>query len=379
MSRTTLFAIFLISVTFCLIIISQSCSKSIDKNDRVVRSIGGKLIDIEQLDGSVIKLMDSLKMPGLSMAIINNGKIAFYQVYGIKNIKTHVKVDSLTIFEAASLSKPLFAFFVMKQVDKGLIDLDKPLYQYLPNQDIENDERYKLITARMILSHTSGFPNWREGRLDLKFTPGTNFSYSGEGYQYLPKVVAELNHIPIQKLDSLFQLEIAEPIKAKRLYFSWNDDISTNKASGHKNGEVTGNGFDIWDQNNFGAAGGLQTDALNYARFLTSIMNQKVLTQRSLDEMLKKQIELPGEDINAKVIGATHWSLGFGMSMTNNGIRYWHAGNNGNRFQAWCHFNPTKQYGLVILSNSDKIQSTNFLPKLGDLLGDEIQFDLNQL
>jgi CubicO group peptidase (beta-lactamase class C family) len=132
--------------------------------------------------------MDSLGMPGLSIAIITNGKICYERALGVTNMSTGKKVDRNSIFEAASLSKPVFAFFVMKMVENGELDLDKPLYQYLPYADIAYDDRYKLITARMVLTHTSGLPNSRyydkadtgmhikNGDLYLKFTPGTNFS-----------------------------------------------------------------------------------------------------------------------------------------------------------------------------------------------------------
>jgi CubicO group peptidase (beta-lactamase class C family) len=90
------------------------------------------------------------------------------------------------------------------------------LYKYLPYPDIEYDDRYKLITARYALSHQTGFPNWRydepDKKLDIMFKPGTGFHYSGEGYQYLAKVIAHLNNIEEGKLDSIFQKEIAEPL-----------------------------------------------------------------------------------------------------------------------------------------------------------------------
>lgn len=119
-----------------------------------------------------------------------------------------MKVDDQSIFEAASMSKTVFTYFVLKMVDKKLLDLDTPLYRYFPYKDIEKNERYKLITAWMVLSHTTGFPNWRYfdkrdenrykyGELYLKFTPGTEFAYSREGYRYLSLVIAHLNGLSI--------------------------------------------------------------------------------------------------------------------------------------------------------------------------------------
>ena len=112
--------------------------------------------------------MDSLNIPGLSIAVINDGKVVYHQTFGFANLEKKLPVTKKTIFEGASLSKSVFAFFTMKYVEEGRLDLDKPLYEYLPNADIAYDERYKKITARMVLSHRSGLPNWRENEEDKK-------------------------------------------------------------------------------------------------------------------------------------------------------------------------------------------------------------------
>lgn len=125
--------------------------------------------------------MALFKIPAISIAIINDGKIIFADNIGVKNLVTKEKVNQYSIFEACSLSKPVFAYFVMKQVQKGVIDLDKPLYQYYKEENIEWGENYKLLTARMILCHASGFPNWREHaneKLTFLFPPGTRYDYS---------------------------------------------------------------------------------------------------------------------------------------------------------------------------------------------------------
>ena len=286
-------------------------------------------------------------------------------------------IDETTYFEAASLSKPLFAFFVMKQVEKGIIDLDRPLYQYLPYPDIEHDERYKRITARMILSHSSGFPNWRQDTLQIQFTPGTNFLYSGDGYKYLAHVLAKVHNIPFNKLDSVFQREVAGPLGARKLHFQWNSDIAENKATGHVEDTPTHKQRDHKD-NDFGAAGGLHTDAVNYAQFMIALLGSSILAEESLEELLRAQIQLPEDDVNRLLIGASSWSLGFGIIPTDNGNCYWHAGNNDD-FQAWMHFNPQRAYGVVLFSNSDKLQSPTFFSMFFDFLNDGIKFDIKSL
>ncbi len=125
-----------------------------DKKISTIKGDGYRTV--EDIDGFIITQMDSLQIPGLSIAIIENNKVVYYRTFGYKNIETKEKVGDSTLFEAASMTKPVFVYAVMKLVEKGELNLDTPLYKYYPYDDIDHDERYKLITARMILSHTSG-------------------------------------------------------------------------------------------------------------------------------------------------------------------------------------------------------------------------------
>src|SRR4030095_1153264 len=125
---------------------------------------------------------------------IRDGKIIWNHAFGVKNASTREPVDDNTVFEAASLSKPVMAYAALKLVDAGKLDLDKPLAQYLEKPYLEGDDRLNLITARRVLTHTTGFPNWRQQGQPLKivFPPGERFSYSGEGFVYLQKVIERL-------------------------------------------------------------------------------------------------------------------------------------------------------------------------------------------
>src|SRR5215472_12790424 len=133
-----------------------------------------------KLDASVVKLqanipalMKQADIPGMSIAVVRNGRVAWHGNFGVKNTKTAQPVDDNTVFEAASLSKPVFAYAVLKLVEQGKIGLDVPLTTYLAKPYIA-DDRLKEITARFVLSHRTGFPNWRgEGNpLTIHFTPG---------------------------------------------------------------------------------------------------------------------------------------------------------------------------------------------------------------
>lgn len=117
-----------------------------------------------QIDQFITQLMDSTHVPGLSIAVIRGNNLRYSQGYGLTKADSTQRVTSATVFDAASLSKTVFAYAVLQLVEQGKIDLDKPLFEYLPYPDAAEDERYKKITARMVLSHRTGFPNWRKNR-----------------------------------------------------------------------------------------------------------------------------------------------------------------------------------------------------------------------
>jgi CubicO group peptidase (beta-lactamase class C family) len=152
----------------------------------------------EKLTGSIPDLMNRATVPGLSIALIEEDKVAWLGSFGARNAKTGEKVDERTVFQAASLSKAVFAYAVMKLADQGKLDLETPLSQYLPGY-LENDDRINRITARHVLTHRTGFPNWRSGGkpLTIQFTPGERFSYSGEGFVYLQRVVEKITGQPL--------------------------------------------------------------------------------------------------------------------------------------------------------------------------------------
>ncbi len=334
-----------------LSLIISSCNY----NNGNVETLSGNLITKTEIDKFIINQMDSLNIKGMSFALINNGKIAYQNHYGIKDVKTQEPIDSKTTYEAASISKPVFAFFVMKQVEKGLLDLDTPLYQYLPYSDIKQDERYKSITARMVLSHTSGFCNIRyfnpDHKLDIKFTPGTDFLYSGEGYDYLTKVVAHLNSLSLNDLDSLFQKEVAKSLMLNHLHFQITNYIKSNLASAHQGDSIVYANY--WDRNVFSGSGSLHTDATSYSRFLVAILKNSELTPESYEEIFKEQVKLIDKNWFTENLGYTAWGLGFGMIQSDQVTNYAHIGNNLG-YTTGFQLNRENKFGYVYFTNSDQ-------------------------
>ncbi len=360
------------SFIICLLCHSIFCvgqNSQYGLEDKSIVTIKGRIITFEHLDAFINKQMDSLNIPGLSLAIINDGRIAYYKNYGVKNIDTKEKVDASTIFEVCSVSKPVFAYFVLTQVKKGMLDLDKPLYTYYTDPKIDTSKGYyKLVTARMVLNHCSGFPNWRKDEDEnntLYFInkPGTQYGYSGEGYQYLARVLGKILNKSGIELNDYFQKEVVQTLHINSMNFTWNKNMQRLKAWSHKNGKPTDNGSQgpaDW----FGAAGSLHCTAKDYAKFLLSIINSK---NKIGNQLLSLNTSLPKEPDNL------YRSFGFPYKITDGKIRYYHSGNNSDT-RAYTHFYLKEKLGLVMFSNCDNFFSSKFVNKIFIYLDEEMTY-----
>jgi len=160
-------------------------------------------------------LMRKLHVPGVSIALVEGGRVSWVGAYGSANARTKRRVDTNTLFEAASMSKPLFTYATLKLVEGGVMDLDRPLVEYLDEPYLPDQPKHRLITARMVMNHTSGFPNWRPNGwlggkpLKIRFEPGSRHGYSGEGFLYLQRVV---EHITGKPLQTFMRKKLLEPI-----------------------------------------------------------------------------------------------------------------------------------------------------------------------
>ena len=166
-------------------------------------------------------LMWRAGVPGLSIAVIRDGKTAWIGYLGLRSEATEKPVTRSTVFNVGSLSKPVFAYGVLKLVDAGKLKLDEPLAPYLPKEFVEGDPRFKQITARFVLSHRTGFPNWPgDGQpLTIHFTPGEKFSYSGAGMVFLQKAVEKITGKP---LNDYMQEAVFGPLGMKHSSYVWN-------------------------------------------------------------------------------------------------------------------------------------------------------------
>jgi CubicO group peptidase (beta-lactamase class C family) len=189
------------------------------------------------LDELVPELMAKHKVPGVSIVGIEQRRIAWSRQYGVRRAGSADPVTSGTLFEAASMSKPVAAYAALKLVEQGKLDLDRPLHEYLGRPYLPDEPLHLEITARMVLSHTTGFPNWRAGdQLRVNSEPGTRFTYSGEGFTYLQRVI---EHITGESFAPYLRQTLLDPLGITDGSFSWHDGFAALSADGHDgNGKV---------------------------------------------------------------------------------------------------------------------------------------------
>ena len=305
------------------------------------------------LERTIQRLMKEGDVPGLSIAQIRNGKIFSHRGFGMKNADTKAPIRDNTVFEAASLSKPVFAYAVLKLVDSGKLELDKPLIAYL-SEPYMADERARLITARMALDHTTGFQNEvLPGRpLKIYFTPGEKFSYSGEGFLYLQKVIERITG---ERLDVFMTRTVFEPLGMTDSSFVWQDRYEASKANGHKSSGLVS----LMKKPPLPkSASGLHTTAIDYAKFVVAVMNGTGLTKETMDQMLRAQVRVDETCSNCtersvgRLSQSLSWGLGWGLERTGSGDAIWHWGDNSSEFNNFVIAYPKQKAGVVILSNS---------------------------
>lgn len=305
-----------------------------------------------QLEHDIPELMRQADIPGLSIATIQHDKLAWHHNFGVKSVKSGEPVSDDTVFEAASLSKPVFTYAVLRLVDQGRLSLDVPLSSYLPKPYVDNDGRLAKITARFVLSHRTGFPNWRnDEHLKIFFTPGERFSYSGEGFVYLQTVVAQITG---KSLEEVINELVFTPLGMTSSSYIWRPDFDTRSAFGH---DFDGNVGSFRKDSEFNAAASLNTTSHDYALFLTAVLNGTGLKPQTLREMETPQIKVDSACTNCtdrvplQLSKNLFWGLGWGIEKEGREKRLWHWGDNGN-FKCFVVADPAHKSAAVMFTNS---------------------------
>jgi CubicO group peptidase (beta-lactamase class C family) len=332
---------------------------------RVMR-LDGSTIAAAEIDATVNRLIAAAKVPGLGLAILNDRKIVYLKAYGLRNTEKKSPMTPDTVMTAASLTKSTFAYMVMQLVQEGMLDLDKPLYEYLPKPlpefhwytDLAGDERYKKITARMCLDHTTGFPNWREfmedKKLRINFEPGSRYAYSGEGIVLLEVAV---DIITKKSTEELMGKRVFEPLEMKRTSMVWQPRFESDYADGY---DEEGKSLGPERRTREDAAGSMQTTPADFARVAQAVMQGKLLHKEMKEMMLGPQIAIVSKhefpslatettEENKKI--KLSYGLGWGLYWTPYGKAFFKEGHD----DGWRNYTvcfDDAGIGILIMTNS---------------------------
>ena len=349
----------------------------------------------------VPRLLKKTRTPGAALALIENKELKAIECFGFSNLESKIPIKKNTIFQLASISKPISAWGIMKLVESGKLDLDAPIEKYLTRWHLPvSYERYILekygkikdptsiinhdeITIRRLLSHTAGLtipscigihpyhlpsiPTIEDnlsgkgslaGDLRVIEPPGSRFRYSGGGYTLLQLLIEEVTS---QSFADFMETEILRPLGMTKSFFRLNENFLSYRATGYNE--------DLFPLADFNlnsitlAAGGCYSTIEDMARFVISNLcalkdtNSKrtILKSESLKKMFTPLIDakFEGVDLDLKM------GLGYYIINIRNLKVIYHSGAN-QGFRAAMAFNPQSGDGLVILTNGNNGEKVHY-------------------
>jgi CubicO group peptidase (beta-lactamase class C family) len=341
----------------------------------------GSRIATSEIDASATRLMEAAHVTGAGIALFHHGKVAYLKTYGLRDTEKNLPLTPDSVMTSASLSKTAFATMVMRLVQERILDLDKPIQEYLPKPlpeypqyaDLQGDNRYKKLTLRILLSHTSGFPNWRwfedDRKLKIHFEPGTRYAYSGEGIDLAQLVVETVTG---KSLTALMDENLYRPMEMTRTSMVWEPRFESDFANGY---DEYGRTLGPEKRSTPDAAGSMQTTLRDYAAFLSAVMRRKALDTVTTGKMFAPQIgihsahqfpSLTTETTAANDGIRLRYGLGWGMYSSPYGNAFFKEGHDeGWRHLALCFNNGS---GILIMTNSSNGEGI-FKPLLDSILG----------
>jgi len=268
-------------------------------------------VNASSVDAEVKAVMAKTGARGLALAIVDDGLVRYLQAYGVRNANGD-PLNTDTVMYGASLTKTVFAYTVLQLVDQGKLSLDTPLGDYLdkplpdydtnaiypdkygPYHDLAGDPRWKAITPRMALTHSTGFANfwWDEPdqKLRIHFTPGSRYSYSGEGLILLQFVIEN------GRRDKGLGLDLGKLTQASfdrlgmtRTSLQWRPDFRANLADGFND---KGEAGPHDERSKVRVAGSMDTTIADLSKFVAALSRHDGLSARSWSEMLKPQLHI---------------------------------------------------------------------------------------
>lgn len=374
-------------LTICLLLnaLCLGSAKAQTPPTATFHTLDGRSLKGPEIDWLVKQLMDTARIPGLALALLENNKVSYLKTYGYRSLATKAPLETGTSMYAASFSKAVFACLVMQLVQEKSLDLDKPLAQYLPKplpnyqdyQDLAGDDRWQVLTARQCLTHTTGLPNWRwlapDKKLRFKFAPGTQYWYSGEGLQVLQLVIETITQKGLVELSAE---RIFKPLGMAHTSYVWQPAFEANYALGY---DEQGQPLEKRKRTKAGAAGSMETTPADYSTFLAAVMQGKLLKTATQTEMTRAQVRIPfkgqfgpmatvaAPDSNRAI--RLSYGLGWGTFESPCGHAYFKEGHD----DGWQNHSVVfadRHKAILLMSNSSNADKT-FKELLEKLLGDK--------
>ena len=255
------------------------------------------LHDASTIDSTARALMQREHVQGLALATIDNGAVVHVAAYGIRNAAGD-PLTTQTIMYGASLTKTAFTYLVMQLVDEGRPNLDtsiadllpRPLPEYDDYHDLAGDVRWKALTLRILLTHTSGFANLRsledDGKLRFHHDPGTRYGYSGEGFYLAQLLLEEALRLDVGRE---MQTRVFDRFGMSRTSMQWRPDFRVNLADGFR---IDGTPEPHDERSSVSAAGSMDTDIEDQARLWAGIVRGDGLSPASRAEMMRPQVAI---------------------------------------------------------------------------------------
>lgn len=356
---------------------------------QVIKRIDGTKITANSLQKKVEYLMQAANVSGVAVSVFNNNKPVFSKTFGLANVQKNEALLQTSIMYGASFAKMVFAVIAMQYVQEKVLDLDKPLIEYLNKplidykingwkrgyQDLKNDDRYKKITGRMCLTHTTGFPNWRwfeaDKKLKIKFEPGSRYSYSGEGLYLLQFVIEQITG---KDYEIISQERIFKPLGMINTSQVWQSRFDEHICYGHND---KGEAYELMKWKESSAGGSMSTTLADFTKFYTALMSGNILTPQSFTEMTRTQVRIKSRSQFgplSKVDSTDNdnielgYGLGVGVFKTPYGKAFFKEGHD----DGWGHYSvcfPGQKTAIIIMTNNDNGESI-FRELLAYAIGD---------
>jgi CubicO group peptidase (beta-lactamase class C family) len=258
--------------------------------------------DVPWLNGNLPAPQRHLHVPRATLPILQHRNVFWARGYALSDERPCAPVTAETVFEACSMAKPVLALVAMQLVQEGSLDLDRPLVEYLGGDYLPDQPEHRRITARMALTHRTGFVNWRAGYdemggpLPLQFAPGSEYAYSGEGILFLQRAIEAVSGQP---LDRLAEERLFAPLGLRRTGFVWTEALEADLASGHRDDGSYKARTRYLAPN---AAYSLYTTPTEYARVMLTLQHPELLGDRALTRsttelMLQRQLRVDDDGV----------------------------------------------------------------------------------